>query len=312
MDMPGPADLVLNADTWNAERTAAEAALRAKDVKISELTAELTACQEQPPPSSGSGFDPSAVDWDAPPVLASSIVNGTEIENRVIYGKVSGSQEDVYLHNVQVEGRNLPSTGTHAVIDSSRMKRFAITQSIVFAPVPNVRWAEGVRLGPDGFAESTVCSGTVDGWGWWNPTAGGFVEPTMVDCGANSLAYFTGPSTGQPDQKTHNDCIQCHSQIGPKARILGGNYDAGPNGTAGFLYNGATVNGLTITYATFSGGKSSINFGPTPSVVAFFGYNVFGGVVYVKHDAAGKPPPGLVMKGNKKPDGTPANTPSKS
>ena len=264
------------------------AALVVRAIADSATLAALSAVEFPSPP----GFDESLVDWEAPPVTSNVTVAGTVLENRVIHGKVSIQAPDCAVVNCAAEGRTLPGSGGAAVIDacSTSAPRFHIEDTRVTVPTPNVRWSEGVRLGPDATAIRVTVQHTVDGFAWHNK-AGGTVQPVMIDCQAFDLTWFAVDPNHSDG--SHNDAIQVHSPIGA-AKILGGLFDAGPQGTAGLMVNVSAVNGLLVSDATFRGGRSGINFGPTPTPNAVILRNTFESDVAVFASSSA----GLTLRGN--------------
>lgn len=256
------------------------------------------------------GFDPSKVDWERPAWVGNITTHGTVIENRRIVGKCGVQAEDVALLNCPAEGLTLPTSGGAAVIDaySSSAKRFWMEDCLVTVPTPDVRWENGVQIGPDATLVRVSVRGSVDGIGVFNK-AGGTVQPTIIDPDVQGLVWFAVDPNHSDG--SHNDPIQFHSPIGAGARLIGGLLDGGAKGTSCVMVNVSGVTGWIVRGVTFRNARSGLNFGPTPSASA-------SGVVGCVFDtpvavyATDGVKAGVRMAGNTRTDGTPVSSITRS
>lgn len=281
--------------------------------QLEDEQAAHLAATDKPDPIIGAGYDPSKVDWDRPVVSGAITAHGTELVNQPVHGKVSIQAEDVVMVNCPPVGMFLPATGGAAVVDASSTKarRFYMADCEVTVATPDARWSHGVLIGPDATLERVAVRGTVDGFGCIDK-AGGDVEPVVLDCIAEDLSWFpVDPLNASHTDGTHNDGFQFASPVGPGARVIGGRYDCGPKGTAAFMLNVKSVTGLTISRVETAGGRAAFNLGPTPvaSGVAFT-YNRIGQPVACFATATAEP--GILMRGNVRPSGAPADTITRS
>lgn len=285
--------------------------LRADNLKA-EIARHLDATKT-PAPARPSGYDPSKVDWDRPVITGPITAHGTELVNVPIHGKLSVQAEDVAIVNCPPVGMFLPATGGAAVVDASSTKarRFYMADSTVTVAKPDARWTHGVLIGSDATLVRVEVRGTVDGFGWIDK-AGGTVQPIQLDCVVEDLSWFAvDPLNPSHTDGTHNDAVQSGSPVGPGAKVLGGRYDCGPRGTAAFMLNVKSVNGLTISRVETAGGRCAFNLGPTPSASGVaFTYNRIGQPVACFATDAAKP--GVLMRGNVRPSGAPADTITRS
>lgn len=255
-----------------------------------------------------SGFDESKIDWDRPPITTKP-ANGTELENVVVEGRWVVEAEDVSLKNVRVNAVKLPTTGGSAgiVCTSSKVKRLWLEDVDIFIPTPNPRWQQAI-MGHDYTAIRVTARGATDGFGWYNPT-GGPLRIRQYDC-ATELAWFALDTTRTDRDETHNDPIQAHSPV-IDAEVHGGDYNGGGKGTAGVMLNVTRVERLSIVQARFRGCRSALNLGPTKTVTdSAFTYNQIECPVTVFATDTAKA--GLLVRGNTRPDGSPADVVTRS
>lgn len=195
-------------------------------------------------------------------------------ENLDVYGFVEVRAANVTIRNSRVRGGVATASKGLIHADSAAVSNLLV-EGVELVPQFPSRFLTGIQ-GHDYTARCVDVYQTVDGFGVFNRhDEGGPVRVRIEQSYCHHLAYYS-PEPGQPDNRTHNDCVQIqggsgaivryntlHAYLSGKVGTL--NYPADRNqAVSGIMLNnnvGKTTN-IVVTDNLIRGGEIAINGGP--------------------------------------------------
>jgi hypothetical protein len=195
------------------------------------------------------------------------------IENIKFLRRVIVTGQNITFKNCWFAGEANPATGNQLVLVWVRNTASnVLLEHCLFKPqTPNSEWGDGL-FGHNFTVRYSRFMHTIDGIGVNHFTNGQPASATIEGNLISDLAFWS-PYPSQPDNRTHNDCIQLHNVIDGvtiRGNVLRaslaphvGNWAPGEWGTASIL-NGATTSLFANTLIEknwISGGITGINFG---------------------------------------------------
>lgn len=195
-------------------------------------------------------------------------------ENLDVYGFVEVRAANVTIRNSRVRGGVATASKGLIHADSAAVSNLLV-EGVELVPQFPSRFLTGIQ-GHDYTARCVDVYQTVDGFGVFNRhLPGAPVRVRIEQSYCHHLAYYS-PEPGQPDNRTHNDCVQIqggsgaivryntlHAYLSGKVGTL--NYPADRNqSVSGIMLNdnvGKTTN-IVVTDNRINGGEIAINGGP--------------------------------------------------